>query len=257
MSSQVVTLALDGEPTIEDYLSALEGFQQMLDLLGATVASDQPIRWTIDALDKSSAITTLRGESQDLAAVERVAAEYLRVGYALASADPAERLALPSEIRRSADRVLGILNGRVPAVRFETADDDVTIQSGTATTLLTVSIPPSDFPGAYGAVEGRIQTLSSRNSLRFTLYDVIHDKAVSCYLQEGQQEMVRGLWDRLAVVEGFVKRDAATSRPTAVRRIRRIEPVAVAEEGAWRRVRGLVDSPVPAEDLIRRARDAQ
>ncbi len=37
----------------------------------------------------------------------------------------------------------------------------------------------------YGAVTGRIRTLTSRNSLRFILYDHIHERAVSAISAKG------------------------------------------------------------------------
>ena len=43
----------------------------------------------------------------------------------------------------------------------------------------------------YGAIEGRVQSLSQRKGLRFTLYYQEFDRAVSCYLSEGQEERMR------------------------------------------------------------------
>ena len=45
---------------------------------------------------------------------------------------------------------------------------------------------------------------------------------VSCYLQPDQDEMMREAWDRRAIVEGSVSRDALTGRPITVRRIQKI-----------------------------------
>jgi hypothetical protein len=109
-------------------------------------------------------------------------------------------------------------------------------------------------------VLGRVQTLSHRGSLRFTLYDLLHDRAVSCYLQEGQQDIMRGAWDRLALVKGWVKRDPVNGRPTTIRRVRAVEVRDEGQLGDWRQAGGLLrgeGTDEPAEATIRRLRDAE
>ncbi len=86
--------------------------------------------------------------------------------------------------------------GRVEALRYETAEIDAVI-----------SAEPEDRPRstvieAYGAIEGRVQTLSRHGGLRFTLYDTLNNRAVSCYLAEDfDQELMRNAWGRRAIVE--------------------------------------------------------
>ncbi len=60
--------------------------------------------------------------------------------------------------------------GRVEALRYETAEIDAVI-----------SAEPEDRPRstvieAYGAIEGRVQTLSRHGGLRFTLYDTLNNR---------------------------------------------------------------------------------
>lgn len=114
------------------------------------------------------------------------------------------------------------------AVRLETAEGEATIQSAEART----SGPP--LVKSYGAVTGRVQTLSNRNGLRFTLYDLIHDKAISCYLALGQEELMRGLWGRLATVEGTVSRDRVARRAVAVRQVSKVVPKVEVEPGSYK-----------------------
>lgn len=58
--------------------------------------------------------------------------------------------------------------------------------------------PRPNYISAYSAIEGVVQTLTSRRGLRFTLFDSLHDQAVSCYLEDGQEELMRGVWGRRA-----------------------------------------------------------
>ena len=112
---------------------------------------------------------------------------------------------------------------------------------------------------AFGAIEGRIETLSKRKGLRFVLYDTVHDRAVACYLREGQEELMRGGWGRRAIVEGLITRDAVTGLPASIRQVSHIEFLPETSQGSYRNARGVIpfgpEDPSP-EDLIRRLRDA-
>lgn len=101
--------------------------------------------------------------------------------------------------------------------------------------------------GSYGAVTGRIQTLTSRNSLRFVVYDHLHDRAVSCYLVEGGQDMMREMWDRVATVEGWVSRDPESGRPLTVRRVSNVKALSEAEPDAYKRARGALGPRIVAQ----------
>ena len=89
-------------------------------------------------------------------------------------------------------------------------------------------------------MEGRIETVTRRKGLRFTLYDSLDDKAVSCYLEDGQEKLMRGAWGRRALVEGWVSRDPATGRPLTIRRVSHVELLPDVESGGYRRARGVV-----------------
>lgn len=102
-----------------------------------------------------------------------------------------------------------------------------------------------------------MQTLSSRGGLRFTLYDLLHDKAVSCYLAEGYEEIMRDLWGKIATVEGLVTRDPLSGRPLAVRQITTVTPKPDLPI-SYRDARGAAPSltGLLPEHPIRRLRDA-
>lgn len=112
---------------------------------------------------------------------------------------------------------------------------------------------------SFGAIEGRIQTFPGRSSLRFTLFDALDVRAVSCSLREGREEVLDGAWDRRVIVEGWVSRDPDTGRPVTIQDIERVTLVAETAPGAFRAARGVVkvtgDALLP-EDAIRRLRDA-
>lgn len=248
MANDTMTLALsgDGDVPLRDFATAINGFSELVDALTGELDSRRGIEWFVEALERSSAIATIRGESEAPERVTKVVAGFTEVGRALEA-----HTAVPysANVARHARQILDVLNGHVTAVRFETAEADHVISSPPS--------PRAPLRPAYGAIQGRVQTLRLRGGLRFTLFDVLYDRAVSCYLQEGLRDMMREAWGRRAIVEGLVSRDPETGRPLT---IRRVSNVRLLEEkgGDYRRARGILPAPAgtpPPEDIIRRLRD--
>lgn len=232
-----VTLALQGEVTLDAFSRAVLHFSRLVDALSADVAALEPLRWVITELEAGSAIMTARGVGDPTAAAS-VSTAYIGVGRALERGDASS---LPETIRDEARAVLAVIDGGVEAVRFETAEADATIRS-LEEAFATTGAPESQMPQpvAYGGVTGRVQTLFGRGGLRFTLYDTLFDRAVSCYLAEGQEEIMRDVWGRMAVVEGLVTRDQVTGRPQVIRGVRGVTVVHEAKPDAYLATRGLL-----------------
>lgn len=250
--SDTVSVVLGGDPTLDDLATAVNALSDLLRGL-AVEARRAEVTWVIDALEKSSAGVTVRGHG-DLSDVQEIANLYLATAGMLRDRKP-----VPNRVADAAGRFLRILDDRVPEIRFETADDDVTIVNDSAARPPPLAVEAPAPARVHGAVEGRVQTLSSRGSLRFTLYDLRHDKAVSCYLKKGDEDEMRDAWGRIAVVEGIVKRDPQTGRPQTVRDVSRIRFVEEGRKGDWRQAEGAlrgIGSDEPPEAVIRRLRDA-
>lgn len=157
MASETVTLALDGSPTLNDLSTALNGLLDLLQAIEAELALKSDISWAVDDLSTGSADSTFRGRALRRDHVTAVSARYLSIGRSLHRGEP---LGSP-RIASATERIVGVLNGRVPSLRFETADDEVLI------TAARGDFPAPDEPrGAYGGILGRIQTLSNRRSHR-------------------------------------------------------------------------------------------
>jgi len=249
MPATTMTLALDGEVPLDLFARAVESWHDLVSALTEEV-DHAGIRWIVDELESGSAIATIRGEATDLAAVERVVVAYDAVGEAL---ERGADVPGSARARKAARGITAVLNGKITSIRFETPNRESFISS-------TVGKPPrAVLLRSKGAIEGRVQTLSSRHALRFTLYDSVYDHAVTCYLQEGREEIMRDTWNRRAIVEGMVSRDPVTGRPVSVRQVENVTPIAEVEPGGFRRARGALktrpDDPLP-EEMIRRLRDA-
>lgn len=253
-----VTLELQGAVSLSEFSTAVAQFEALIEALTAESGA-AGIAWQLDALEYSSAITTARGVSMNGAMpqhIERVVRDYLAVGQALEAATP---IPFSPTVSRPASQLASLLSGSsIEAIRFETADDDAIVYQPPVLAGPETA-PPRARTASYGAVTGRIQTLTSRNALRFSIYDHLHDRAVSCYLVEGTQAKMRQMWDRFATVEGWITRDPESGRPLTVRRVSNITPLPEVEPDAYKRARGALprgpDEPLP-EVLTRRLRDA-
>lgn len=259
-----LTLFLSGEVALSDLATAMTELRNLVTALTAKLAGGEQLDWIVDDLQSGSTSATVRGHG-DSTAVGRIVYAYEEVGEAL---ERAGRIPHGRRVANSARRITGLIDGRIRAVRFETAGRDFVISSPKpgktreapeleilAQTRIAVPIGES-----WGAVEGRIQTLSNRGGLRFTLYDQLFDRAVSCYLDPGYPpEEMRDRWGRRAMVEGWVKRDPISGRPETIRRIRSVVVLPDAAPRGFAFARGVLpfDPSRRPEDILREMRDAQ
>lgn len=257
---ETITFALDqATVTLAEFAEAVAAFSTMVRGLSKEVGAPD-VEWVIDALEAGSAMAVIRSPQPERAAP--VVAAYARVGEAAAAGTEIPFESAKAPLRR----IMGILERSGEAARFETAEREFIVRAartapnaGPALVTHPAGVPkPAPPAAAIGAVVGRIQTLSNRGSLRFTLYDLLYDKAVSCYLAAGQQEKLADKWGKLATVEGMVARDPVSGRPLAVRRISAIAELPEGPGGSYIDSGGC--SP-PLTDLspeaaIRKLRDA-
>lgn len=256
MPEDTITLALNGQVTLEAYTTAIRALTDLIHVLQAEISPDTRAVWEIDDLQISSAIATVRATSGDPTEIERVTRAYTLVGRALSKQEP---IPFPPRVREPARRLTSVISDTLTSVRFETASEDVTILSPTVTVIPSPEI--EEF-GAFGAITGRIQTVSNRIGIRFTLYDSMFDRAVSCYLTDDSQELIRGLWGARVAVNGLVRRDPTSGRPVVVRRITEIDPIVPDEPNrfSYLTARGVIparDESEKPEDVLRRLRDAR
>jgi hypothetical protein len=254
MADNTVTLVLEGDVPLIDFAQAIAGFNELVAALSEDTGSPSLI-WLMDDLQISSTVATARsnGNAREVASVVHA---YAEVGVAYQTGQP---IRYSEKAKRATEKIVSITS--VNRVRFETATQDILIPTE-RTLALPLPVRPllkiSTFSPAFGAIEGRVQTLSNRNGLRFTLYDVLYDKAISCYLQEGKEDAIRNLWGKLAVIEGIVTRDPATGRPLSIRQIADVTPLPEPYSTAlYREAAGCVSpNDLLPEDVIRRVRDA-
>ena len=249
MAKDTITLALGGEVDLHRFADAVCNLEALVKALSKAEGAEE-IRWVIADLQVSSAMATTRGESSILEKVERVVNAYESVGECYQAGRRPE--GYPQAVVKAADAIVSVIGDKVSSVRFETADKEFTVAS--RRDLVGLVIVKS-----LGAIEGRIQTLSNRKGLRFVLFDTLNDRAVSCYLSEGEEERMREMWGKRGIVEGEISREKETGRALVIRHITDIKVLSEPERGSYLQARGAAPRKVGAplaEDIIRRLRDA-
>lgn len=250
MASDTVTMRLEGDVPLTEFSVAVSQFNLLIVGLSRVISPKVPIDWAVEELISlpTAAETTVYGRSEQRGAVHSVARGYLEVGQALRAGEM-----VPYGVGEPATKMRGVLNGRINTLVFETADSEAAVQA----------TPPKEPESrrevvTMGAVMGRIQTVTNRGPLRFTLYDTLHDRAISCYLQPGHEEVMLGVWGKVAVVEGLVRRDPKTGRPLSVREIRNVVVRPEGERGSFREAIGALEGPfrMTAAEAVRQLRDA-
>ncbi len=248
-----ITLRLSGQVHLKDYVAAMSKLGSLVDALSKEVAAGAKIDWSVEALEAGSASTTFKGlaeEEAQQAEVEKIVRAYEQVGSSIESG-----LDIPYS-REVSDAALGIasvLNGHIKEIFFETDEMEAVITDAVK--------QPNKRSGtgfySFGAIEGRVQTLSSRQSLTFTLYDVF-GRGIPCHLRTGDEDMMRNAWEKWVVVEGRIRRDAA-GKPLSIRKVTDVVVKEAGEPQDYRKARGVLRAganAVSAEEAIRRLRDA-
>ena len=253
MRNDTLTFALDGQVTIDTLVKSVVELRKVVSGLTREVAPGANLDWIVEDLRGGSMAVEMRGSpgpESDLTDVEAVSDAWLALGRQMAEgSEPA----YSADVVRSCRELRRIAHGGDNRMTFGNTIDDVVIR-----TDAQVRTPAPT--KSRGSVTGRIQTISRRRSLKFTLYELRTDVAVQCYLGSDQQELMRERWGRLACVRGTLTRDFDSGRPLSVRQITDIEIMDDLPVHHFERGRGV--SPwrpgdTPSEEIIRELRDAE
>ena len=248
MSKTTLTYEMGGQVELKDLENGITLFARLVYSLTPRTG----VAWVVEDLQPGSAIVTLRGEADDPAKVERIIDEYEKIGSSLSQRET------PSHAKTAviqAAREIAVFAESREYVRLGTPDQDYIIY-GNGVAAANIPISPSV---SIGAITGRVQTLSSRAGLRFNLYDAVHDRAVTCYLKLGQEEVMREVWGSWATVVGTVSRESVTGKPISIRDIRKVERLDEVSPRTYQEARGAVPwetGDILPEEAIRLLRDA-
>ena len=189
MAKETVTLVMNGQVTLADFAEVIGGFVGLMNGLNDEVAKGAKIRWVVDELEAGSATTTIRGEVDsvdDEMARGDVIEAYEQVGVSLQSGRPSPF----ASVAPYADRMLGVINGRVTSLVFQTDDVDAEVLSAPDRSH---DEPRKAAPApreSFGTIRGRVPAMTNRHGRRFTLYELGTDRAVSCFYEPEMEEKV-------------------------------------------------------------------
>lgn len=261
MAQNILTIALDGDITLGDFSEAMKRFHSFVGALSREVGGKTKIDWRIDELQAGSAIATIRGDSAHEEIVEEVIRAFARVGEALQRRD---LIPYSDTVRRRAYNIQKLVKGSINSIRLETPFSDAIITDGDMANAITgvILADQSKTPSityAHGQVRGTVQTLTNRTRLKFTLYDSTFDSPISCYLHEGQEEIMRGVWGKKVTVSGLIGREPYQKHAVVVRQIENIDIIKDTPAGSYRHAKGVISREKMGENpeiIIRSIRDA-
>jgi hypothetical protein len=234
MKNVDLTLALDGEVTLEDFSRAMQRFREIVVGLENEVAPGAHINWVIEDLKKKCAIAKIRGVAttrDDIASIGRVRRAYTELGRKAAQG---EALTNTETVVQAVVGLRRLINGRVKAVRLESEKKTYVIKKTTIITPMRAHWDTETFGGA----RGRVQSISDRQYLHFTLYDYNDDRPITCSYPSGNRDRMRKIWGKLVYVEGIVTRDVDTDLVSSIRDISSIEVLKERKPHAWREALG-------------------
>lgn len=252
MPNKPIILYLDGtDVPIEHFSEAISGWVEQLYALRDELAPNANVEWVIKELAVGSARCAILPEMEDGTSEDDI--EQIISGYK----DEWEsyKNGLPSrhsyEVQASTRKITSILNGRIPAIKTGLEGEEITISSDEQRSAFKISKGYTSF----GAVTGKIQTISMRSSHHFLLYDIEDDRKITCYLRQGSEDIMREMWGKTAIVEGDLYRDSKTGRVITVRDITVVQVFQAL--GNWRDAIGIAPpmaGSMSAEEAIRRTR---
>lgn len=253
-----VMLKVQGTVTIPEYARALALMSRMLAALTKFRAGTGALSWEVESLSGTSANTLARGNPRrhgKIVQLRQVVTDWAVVGDKMRTGAPAREY--PEDVQAACEGFRELVSNdrtEITKLWFENPLREVPV-------LRLVDRrpdPEADLMVSYGSVRGWVEAITKHAGLRFTLYDRLHHKAVSCYVAEGNQELLRNLWGRYVAVEGIVRRERESGRVISVREIVHAAPEKEGKPDAWRAAVGCAPSKpgdISSEEAIRRVRD--
>ena len=254
MTDDLVSFRLDGEVTVEKLSAAFACFSAVLDALHEDHGAN--VRWVVAGLESGSASAVAKAVPLDSDAERLIPAicdDYLQAARQVLRGDGDSNRPVLRAVRELTD----VADENNPVV-LETSDDEVIfVAPATTPAAGTGAETQLQTTKSLGSVRGRVEMLSQRNTLRFSIYELVNDRSVSCFPHPDYKDVMREAWGRIADVTGTITRDLATGRPVSIRRVTRVDVVDEGDPDGYLRARGALKATEPAERAVRRMRDAR
>ncbi|GAP11784.1 hypothetical protein BECAL_02977 [Bellilinea caldifistulae] len=244
-----VSLTLNGEIPVNLFAEAISGLSGLLHALTEEIAAGKTIEWQIIELSAGSATAVIQGIADTAEDVEKITTAYAFIGRQLQIGNT---IPYSPKVIQSARKIASILDGKVSSIEFGIDGEIYHItQSGFQEKPMTKAY-------SYGVITGKVENLIGHKTLKFTLYDNLFNRGVTCYVEEEKRELLRNIWGKTVSVTGYIYRDIITGRPLEIHDIETVEIVPMREPGAYKKARGALSwkpGDETADQTIRRLRD--
>lgn len=253
MPNNTLTFEIGGQIQLKDLDTGIRLFTRLIN----TLTPRDGVVWIVHDLQPGSAEVTLKCEAAE-AVAERVMRDCESIGKHMSNGTSDYEPVLFAIDKRGAMEAAKKIREFAASESIEYVG--IQMESMYFTIRPIDAPPPRSASRAtdIGVITGRVQTLSNRGGLKFTLYDDTHDKAVTCFLRSGQEGIMREAWGRRAKVTGAIKRDTV-GKPTVINEIADVELIAEVPPDAYKQARGAIPwnpgDKLP-EEVIRQMRDA-
>lgn len=249
MAKDTITFILHGDIPLDLFSEAIERWSKLVDILSKEVGERTDIEWEIAKLKSSDPTVIVRGKSPDMPAVEKVVAAQWVVWHALEKKEP---IPYSDAVASRARAITGILNGKISHIEIKTDDSSAIVEES----FVDESNENRDF--SFGTVTGYVETITKHNKLRFTIYDLIFNRAVTCQFTDEQKKMVVSVWEKRVRIAGKIFRDGQTGRPIEIQEVSGIELLEDSAQGSFEAASGIIPwrkgDELP-EEVIRRIRN--
>lgn len=257
MIERMFAIQLDGTVSLRRWSAILGAWNESLCEISMHVGEKHVLSISIDGLTYGSATAEVSAAFD----AEPVAVQFTKTYDALGRGLRHGNLAdVPASLQSCGEKLLEATridgDGGV-ILSSETGDFVISPDSKQVESASQRTVP--DQVVAYGAVSGRLQSLSNRGALTAVVFDEVHDVPVRISLTDELRDVARELWDMNVVVEGRVRRAPDTGRPLSMTEVQSIQRIVKPKDPfAWRKARGVLAHIHPekrSEQLIREARD--
>ncbi len=244
-----ISLTLNGEIPVNLFAEALSSLSGLLHALSEEITAGKTIEWQIVDLSAGSATAVIQGIADTTEDVEKITTAFAVIGQHLQIGKP---IPYSQKVTQSVWKIASILDGKISSIEFGVDDQIYHItQSGFQEKPITKAY-------SYGVIIGKVENLIGHRKLKFTLYDNLFNRGVTCYVEEEKRELLRNIWGKTVSVTGYIYRDMVTGRPLEIHDIESIEIVPLKEPGIYKKARGVLPwkpGDETAAQTIRRLRD--
>lgn len=248
MARNTLGLKLEGSLTFPSFHRASGYFLALVKALAAEIAAGQQVTWPLADLQIGSALIAITAETTQPEVGERIVHAYASVGNALAFETP---IPYSPSVNRHAMALSQMINGEVTALAFTTALGDVEVTRPVSTASQRKKVY------SWGAIDGRLETLTSHRRLAFTLYEHHFGTPVTCTAHKDQEELMVKYWQKYVRVSGLIVRNGTNGLPLEIQQISDVRELYTSDPDSYTKAAGLLNLQGEApEDLIRRLRDA-